>query len=161
MATKLGPADPVLHALVKYLAPQPRKAVIRRHEAMLRELAFLHEKQDENLRFILSKKWTDKRLSVLFSLNSVYQEVVGPLSASARGGRAGLGTEYPILHGATRFDAAHAARARSAAQDFFEMIRELDFQTDWMTKNTCGDLIFYIARHERGLVAGDGQGDSP
>ena len=117
---------------------------------MLRELGFLGERENENLAFIRSRNWSDQRLSALFSLNSIYQEVLGPLDASARTGQAGLGSQHPIVHGSMRFDAAHTARVRSAIEDFFTMVNELGFhRRDWMTKNTCGDLVFYIARHER------------
>ena len=149
MATNLRATDPVLAALTRHLDAKPRNAVARRHEAMLRELVFLSERENENLTFIRSRNWTDQRLSALFSLNCIYQEVLGPLDASARTGLAGLGTQHPIAHGSMRFDAAHSVRVRNAVEDFFTMVRELGFRRDWMTKNTCGDIVFYIARHER------------
>lgn len=149
MATVPRATDPVLAALTRHLDVKPRNAVSRRHEAMLRELGFLGERENDNLAFIRSRNWTDQRLSALFSLNSIYQEVLGPLDASARTGQAGLGSQHPIVHGSMRFDAAHTARVRSAVEDFFTMVNELGFRRDWMTKNTCGDLVFYIARHER------------
>lgn len=149
MATVPRPTDPVLAALTRHLDVKPRNAVARRHDAMLRELSFLGERENENLAFIRSRNWTDQRLSALFSLNSIYQEVLGPLDASARTGQAGLGSQHPIVHGSMRFDAAHTARVRSAVEDFFTMVNELGFRRDWMTKNTCGDLVFYIARYER------------
>lgn len=154
MAAEPRASDPVLVALTRHLDAKPRNAVVRRHEAMLRELAFLGERDNENLAFIRSRKWTDQRLSALFSLNCVYQEVLGPLDASARAGQAGLGSQHPIVHGSTRFDAAHSVRVRSAIEDFFTLVGELGFRRDWMTKNTCGDLVFYIARHERESGAG-------
>jgi hypothetical protein len=158
MATVQRATDPVLVALTRHLDPKPRNAVARRHEAMLRELAFLGERENENLVFIRTRNWTDQRLSALFSLNSIYQEVLGPLDASARTGQAGLGSQHPIVHGSMRFDAAHTARVRSAVEDFFSMVNELGFRRDWMTKNTCGDLVFYIARQERESGAGDDPG---
>lgn len=158
MATDQRRADPVLLALTRHLELKPRNAVMRRHEAMLRELSFLGERENENLAFIRSRNWTEQRFSVLFSLNCIYQEVLGPLDASARTGQAGLGTEHPIVHGSLRFDSAHTARVRSAVEDFFTMVGELGFRRDWMTKNTCGDLVFYIARHERESNADGDQG---
>jgi hypothetical protein len=158
MATDQRRTDPVLLALTRHLDLKPRSAVMRRHEAMLRELSFLGERENENLAFIRSRNWTEQRLSVLFSLNCIYQEVLGPLDASARTGQAGLGTEHPIVHGSLRFDSAHTARVRSAVEDFFTMVGELGFRRDWMTKNTCGDLVYYIARHERESNADGDQG---
>ena len=37
--------------------------------------------------------------SVLFLLNSMYQQVIGPLQAAARGGPEGLGNAVAICHG--------------------------------------------------------------
>ena len=149
MATSQRAVDPVLAALSRHLDAKPRNAVARRHEAMLRELAFQGERGNEHLAYIRSRNWSDQRLSALFSLNSVYQEVLGPLDASSRAGHAGLGIQHPIVHGSMRFDSAHSARVRSAVEDFFSMVNSLGFRREWMAKNTCGDLLFYIARHER------------
>jgi hypothetical protein len=170
MATQREDRDRVLAALTQGLDPKVRSAVVRRHEAMLRELAFLGAKEDERLNFIRPRGWTDARLSALFSLNCVYQEVLGPLDASARAGRRadaeaaglpalGLGSSHPIVHGSSRFDAAHTARVKGAVEDFFEMVSELGLRRDWMTKNTCGDLVYWIARYERerDLDRGDGE----
>lgn len=170
MATQRDDRDKVLAALTQRLDPKVRSSVVRRHEAMLRELAFLGSKQDERLTFIRPRGWTDARLSVLFSLNCVYQEVLGPLDASARTGRRadtevagapalGLGSSHPIVHGSNRFDAAHSARVKVAVEDFFEMVNELGLRRDWMTKNTCGDLVYWIARHERERDLDGGDGD--
>lgn len=158
MATEGRRPDSVLQALTKPMAPKPRSSVFRRYEAMLRELKFLAERRDENLQYIRDRNWTDARLSMLFGLNSVYQEVLGPLQASARSGTAGLGSEYPITHGSQRFDSAHTARVTSALEDFFALVFELGFQRAWMTKNTCGDLVFFIARFEREQVPGADRG---
>jgi hypothetical protein len=168
MAKQRTDSDPVLAALTQPLDAKVRSAVIRRHEAMLRELAFLASKQDENLTFIRLRNWPDAKLSALFSLNSLYQEVLGPLDASARTGRQadpdsqgvqahGLGSSHPIVHGSQRFDSAHTARVKSAIEDFFGLVGRLGFRRDWMTKNTCNDLVYWIARHEReNHVDGDG-----
>jgi hypothetical protein len=168
MAKQRIDADPLLAALVQPLDVKVRNAVMRRHEAMLRELIFLASKQDEHLAFIRSCNWSDERLSALFSLNCFYQEVLGPLDASARtGGQSesdshgaqalGLGASHPIVHGSQRFDSAHTARVKSAVEDFFDLVRQLGFRRDWMTKNTCNDLVYWIARHER-ESNGDGDG---
>lgn len=95
-------------------------------------------------------------MKVLFGLNCIYQEVIGPLDASTRTGQAGIGSAHPITHGAMRFDGTHSFNVRKVSTDFFTMVIKLGFQRDWMTKNTCGDLVFYIARHEREQTMGDG-----
>jgi hypothetical protein len=141
--------DSVLSLLTVRLSPKPRASVVRRYEAMVRELQYLREKRDENLVFIRKRKWSDVRLRALFAVNSVYQEVLGPLQAAAKGSTGGLGRDLPILHGSQRFDGAQSARVNATLEGFFLMISEMGFQRDWMSKNTCGDLIFYIARHER------------
>jgi len=151
MAGENRQIDPVLSALIAPMSAKPRHAVVRRHEAMMRELRYLSEREvpDKNLAFIRKRSWTDERLSVLFALNSVYQEVLGPFSASARGGTAGIGTEHPITHGSLRFDSATAYRANSAMNDFSEIVYKMEFRIEWLWHNTCSDLIYYIAQYER------------
>lgn len=148
MATQAAKGDPVLNALLGRLSPKPRALVVRRVEAMGRELQYLRESNSEDLAFIRTRKWSDVRLRALFAVNSVYQEVLGPLQASAKGSISGLGREQPILHGTQRFDRAHSAKVNSALEGFFSMVSDMGFQQDWMSKNTCGDLVFFIARYE-------------
>lgn len=155
MATQKASAESVFKSLTKDLDHKSRNAVDRRYQAMVRELSFLGERQNENLAFIRTKKWSDERLKVLFGLNCIYQEVIGPLDASTRHGEVGIGVQYPIAHGAMRFDERHSFNVREATNDFFEMVVKLGFRRDWMTKNTCGDLVYYIARHEREVSEGD------
>jgi len=52
---------------------------------MERELAFLMERRDENVALIGRRGWTDDRQQLLFLLNNMYQQVIGPLQAAARG----------------------------------------------------------------------------
>lgn len=164
MATQRTEQDRILIELTRPLDAKVRTSVMRRHDAMMRELAFLTTKQDERLLFIRSRNWSDARLSALFCLNSMYQEVLGPLDASARTKRAvatdsngiadhGLGSTCPILHGSQRFDSAHTVSVKNAVEDFFVLVSELGFRREWMVKNTCGDLVYWIGRHERELNA--------
>lgn len=167
MPKQRGNIDPFLALLTHPLDAKVRSVVLRRHEAMLRELAFLVSSQDQRLAFIRSRNWHDAKLSALFSLNCLYQEVLGPLDASARTGHRahpdanevptlGLGSFHPIVHGSQRFDSAHTARVKGAVEDFFGLVAELGFRRDWMTKNTCGDLVYWIDRHERETGADGG-----
>jgi hypothetical protein len=89
---------------------------------MVRELQYLREKRDENLVFIRKRKWSDVRLRALFAVNSVYQEVLGPLQAAAKGSTSGLGRDLPILHGSQRFDSAQSARVNATLEGFFLMV---------------------------------------
>lgn len=139
----------ILDTLIKSLDVKLKRSVIGRHEAMMRELTYLNEKKNETLKFIRQHHWTDDRLSVLFALNCLYQEVLGPLAASARGGTAGIGTVNAIVHGSNRFDRAHSRKVLAVVQDFNTLAAELGFHQAWMTKNTCGDLIYWISRHEK------------
>jgi hypothetical protein len=126
-----------------------RQGVLRRVDAMERELAFLKERKDENVALIKRRGWTDDRLQLLFLLNSVYQQVLGPLQAAARGGPEGLGSVVPIRHGKTSFNQAGAARTQLFVRDFLAMIDTLKLQRTWLQSNTCGDVVFSIAEYER------------
>lgn len=156
MATHKASADSVFQALTVNLDRKPRSIVARRYDAMLRELRFLGEREDKNLAYLRSCGWNDDRLKVLFGLNCIYQKVIGPLDASTRTGKSGIGSTHTITHGALRFDLAHSTRVRKAREDFFAMVIQLGFRHDWMTKNTCGDLVFYIARYEHGKESAEG-----
>ena len=141
-------AETILISLLKPVQRKPREAVLARHAAMVRELRFRTSNRDEALQYLRGRGWSDARFHVLFALNCVYQEILGPLHASSRSDVSGLGTKYPILHGTKIFDSAHAERVNFLIVDFMAIVEDLHFTRDWLHKNTCGDLIFYIARHE-------------
>ena len=129
-----------------------RQSVMRRIEAMERELKFLADREDENLAFIRRHHWSNERLQLVFLLNSVYQQVLGPAQAAARGGPEGLGSEIPVRYGNTSFDRLARARAGSAMRDFQAMVLKLSLLPDWLYCNTCGDVVFNIASFERHRV---------
>ncbi len=123
--------------------------MLRRVEAMERELAFLANRQDPNLLFIKGRGWTDEQLQLLFFMNSVYQHVLGPIQAAARGGPQGLGGEIPVRHGKIVFGRAIASRVKFAMRDYLSLLDELKFQKNWLHANTCGDAVFAVASLER------------
>jgi hypothetical protein len=141
-------AEQFLTYLLKPVQRRPREAVLARHAAMVRELKFRDSNRDEALEYLRGRGWSDARFHVLFALNCVYQEILGPLQASSRSGIAGLGTQYPIIHGTKLFDTDHSERVNFVIVDFMAIVEGLHFTRDWLYKNTCGDLIFYIARYE-------------
>lgn len=144
----MAKTKPLLVGLLSELNPAVRSSVGRRCEAMSRELEFLKVREDVNLIFLRGKGWVDDRFKVLFVLNSTYQLCIGPLQSSARTS-VGLGGVIPIHHGADIFDFKRSAVVNSMVRDFSKMLTSLGFIDDWMTKNTCGDLIYWVARYER------------
>ncbi|MDP9084565.1 MAG: hypothetical protein M3N50_12505 [Pseudomonadota bacterium] len=140
-----GIANPV----IRLMDGRVRQGVFRRVDAMERELAFLMERRDENVALIRRRGWTDDRLQLLFLLNSMYQQLIGPLQAAARGGPEGLGSTVAVCHGKTVFDRAGAARTQLLVRDFLAMIDTLKLQRIWLQSNTCGDVVFSIAEYER------------
>lgn len=141
--------EPVFNVLAEGIDKKVRDSMLRRYEAMERELTYLAGKDDRNLSFIRARNWTDDRLLVLFVLNCFYQQVVGPLQSSARGGVAKLGTDIPIKHGSMIYDGARSKKINSAVNDFFKLSFGLKYERAWMTKNTASDVVFYVARFER------------
>jgi hypothetical protein len=133
------------------MSAKPKQAVRRRCQLMASELRYLDEKGDENLLFLRKRGWANQRFEALFFLNSFYQELLGPLHASARTGPIGLGAEFPIKHGSQVFDQAHTRRVLDATSAFFELFDEIGFLRVWASKNTCSDLVYYVAKHEREL----------
>jgi len=84
----------------------------------------------------------------LFVLNSVYQLAIGPLHASARA-TVGLGLTIPIAHGSDLFDRSRALKVNEMMSAYKSLVEALSIRPDWLTKNTTGDLLYWIARRER------------
>lgn len=140
-------ADPVLRSL----DPRVRRGVLRRIDAMERELAFLAEREDDNVNFIRRRGWSDERLQVLFVLNSVYQQLLGPIQAAAKEGPEGLGSTIPVRHGKASFSRKTAGSVQLAMKDFLVMVDTLKLQRSWLHSNTCGDVVFAVASFERAV----------
>lgn len=140
-------ADPVLRSL----DARVRRGVLRRIDAMERELAFLAERGDDNVNLIRRRGWSDERLQVLFVLNSVYQQVLGPLQAAAKEGPEGLGSTIPVRHGKASFSRKTAGSVQVAMKEFLVMVNTLELQRSWLHSNTCGDVVFAVASFERSL----------
>jgi hypothetical protein len=134
-----------LGPLLRSLDGKVRVAVIRRIEAMERELTFLGAREDRSLLTARLNGWTDDRLHVLFALNSVYQHLLGPLQSAARGGPEGLGDTVAVLHGTSTFSRATTTRIQLTVRAFNELVNALEFRQRWLHENTCGDVLYAIA----------------
>lgn len=130
------------------LDPAVRASVRRRVAAMEREFDYLRESRHEDLRFALDKGWTDAKFSVLFVLNSVYQFCIGPLHSSARTSGS-IGGDVPIRHGSDTYGSARAREVNQMVVDYESLTRELGIDPALLQKNTCRDLIYWVARAER------------
>lgn len=142
-------AERITGVLLRSLDSRVRLGVIRRVQAMERELNFLASRDDQNVIDIRRHGWSDDRLHVFFVLNSVYQQVLGPMQAAARGGPDGLGISIPLLHGKTTFDSRTAKSVNAAMKDFNALVGVLKVQRNWLYANTCRDAVFLIAGYER------------
>ncbi len=127
-----------------------RQGVARRIEQMERELLFLTKKEDKRLLMVRLKGWTDNDLHVVFFLNSIYQQVIGPQQAAARGGPLGLGTDISVAHGSTKYDSDSAVRVVAAVRGFEEMVEGLGLRKRWLHANTCREVIDAIAGGDDG-----------
>lgn len=137
-------AHGIAYPLLAAMNGRVRAAVVRRIEAMERELEFLAQKEDVRLLAIRTHGWSDDRLRVIFALNSVYQQVLGPLQAVARGGPQGLGGEVPIRHGSFAFSASTTVRIQQSMRAFEAVASELRIPQSWLHANTCGDVVYAI-----------------
>ncbi len=65
--------DPVTPVLIGELDPDLRLQILRRKEAMLRELRYLRESENAELILLVGRGWSMDRLEVICGLNSFYQ----------------------------------------------------------------------------------------
>lgn len=140
--------DRVTSILVDQLDRELRIQILRRREAMLRELRFLEEREDPSLLSIRRSDWTNERLEVLCGLNAFYQLVLGPLASSSRDRFGELGREIPIQYGELlRFDAERSRRLRRAHMAFMVAIGDVPDVQGLLTAPQFRDMVFRLARH--------------
>ena len=115
---------------------------------MVRQFKYLETFESKDLRSLKKKRWPREKLMVLFAMNSVYQVVLGPQEAACQRQTAGLGNLIPVVHGTFAVDMAFTTKTRVAVSEFFEMARRFGFHEYWMTLNTCGDVVYWVAKYE-------------
>lgn len=111
---------------------------------MERELAFLAAKEDRRVFALRRNGWSEERLQLLFVLNSIYQQVLGPLQGASRGGPEGLGKSVAIRHGSASFSSKTSGATLNALKDFNEMMSSLGFEREHLNLNTCEDIVFRL-----------------
>ena len=146
----------VLDALTTRL-DRPLRATIRnRVAAMMRQIDYLEESQNPDLKFVESKGWTKTRLNTLCALNSFYQTVIGPLASSARSTtRIGLTQKIPIKYGEEiTFDAARSRQIRSVHAAFLTLARSTGLPDRFLYANHADDLVYELSQSLRGTAEG-------
>lgn len=132
----------VLRTLTANLNSETSAKVQKRVDALMREVKYLNETQNELLLGIQQEGWTNERLEIICELNAFYQIVIGPLASSARERTGVLGEQIPILYGEMlRFDAIRSRKMRSLHKAFMEATSDLPAHIDLMTANQAYDLV--------------------
>lgn len=135
-------ATKVCKPILDNLNDKVRQGVKQRVEAMIRELEFLREREDQGLTRLRAAGWRDDHLHVIFLLNSFYQRVLGPEKSAARKGPKGLGHTVPIKHGRNIFDTNSSLQVNAAEKSFIEINKALSINLNWLYANTCSDLVY-------------------
>ena len=142
-------------ALLRPLNAAIRSAIRRRIEKMDREYSYLRTQDHEDLLLLFRTGWSDQKFHVLFVLNSLYQLCIGPLHASARASGV-IGREVAIRHGADEYGQLRARQINAMAQEYESLAMRLGYDPALLQKNTCGDLVYWLARWERERNSTDG-----
>lgn len=146
----------VYQSLIRQLDTPVRATIQRRAEAMMRQIVYLQETEQERLVFLLRAGWTLDRLAVLCSINSFYQIVIGPLASSGRSdSRTGLGERIPIQYGEEiKFDGKRAADMRRLHTAFTTLVHSMNIPLRLLYANHADDLIFELSRSEDAFPLG-------
>jgi hypothetical protein len=138
----------VLDTLTKRLDGPVRERIRDRVAAMMRQIDYLEETENPDLKFIEAKGWTKTRLNALCALNSFYQTVIGPLASSARPTtRIGLGDKIPIKYGEQiTFDAARSIQIQSVHAAFIELANSTGLPNRFLFANHADDLIYQLSQ---------------
>lgn len=142
----------VLKILSESLDAPTRQALQSRTDSFIRTLKFLDERQDKTLGKVRRKGWSDADLEIIFSLNSFYQLVLGPLASSSRPEiHADIVKTRPIHYGTTLSISPNDTEAISACDHSFrEITAQLGINLWWLQANRAEDVLYMIThpQHE-------------
>jgi len=125
-----------------------REQCNRRYDMLVSHYNYLLEQENQFLLFTLKNGWFNEKYNVLFSLNSFYQIVIGPLVSSGRiSNTIGLGSEIPIVYGnSIKFDSYHCYQTQKIYREYILSIHKIDssFKEWWLSLNKTDDIVFYV-----------------
>ncbi len=125
-----------------------REQCERRNKALDHQYRYLLETQNEYLMRTLQNGWFSEKYYTLFSFNSFFQIVIGPLASSTRGtSNLGLGSSIPISYGnSIKFNSDRNALINKMYSDFILLIEGMGFKDWWLIQNKASDIIYQIAK---------------
>jgi len=143
----------VFEILRSGLSPDLRQKFEDRVGAMGRELRYMDETDNAQLKAAIDLGWSFERLGILCALNSFFQLVIAPLASSAGTQGRTLGDTVPIIHGEKlRFDRARATSVRAMVAYFMLSINAAGIGERLLTASHAGDLVFYLVLRDEGLL---------
>lgn len=127
-----------------------KRAFERACDAMLRELAYLQQRNDRRLDAAMSAGWTLERVKIVIVLNSFHRIVLGPLAAAYQTpARNGLGATIPIKYG-TSFTVGDrdGVHVRTALKTFDDIVTSKGIRSYWLNVGRLSDLLFSLGRQD-------------
>lgn len=133
-----------LEMLIKGLEREERDAVTRRVEMMDSELNFIQESKPKDLESAKLRGWTQRKLHIVFCLNSFYQRILAPLWASAQSPTV-IGSKIPIRYGKSIvFDAKRNAAINKMGMRFIKLCGVFQISQQMLEAQRASDLIWVI-----------------
>lgn len=130
--------------LIDGLELDERIAVSRRVDIMMAELKYMSEFKKEVVQQARRKGWSQKKLEVVFILNSFYQRIVRPLLASAEPPKV-FGKNIPIRYGKKiLFDEDRNKANLKMAITFMKLCRKSGVSLNLLESLKTNDVIWNI-----------------
>lgn len=138
----------VAQALTRGMDSQVRGLIERRVKFMLGQLAYLKEKQNEDLKNAAKAGWTIRKLEVVCWLNSFFQIVVSPLASSATpSSQLDLGGAVPIHYGELIvFDSNRRTETNRMERAFYAVCSASGIESYMLSAHHANDLVYLISK---------------
>ena len=133
-----------LKKLLDGIEHDERIAVRKRVDSMMGELKYMTEHKKEEVWRANKKGWSQKKLEVVFILNSFYQRIVRPLLASAEPPKV-FGKKIPIRYGKQiLFDKDKNKANLKMALTFMKLCRKAGVSQNLLESPKTNDVIWNI-----------------
>lgn len=135
---------PLLEILTEGLEREERDSVVRRVELMNSELAYIQKSNSTHLNVARIHGWTQKKIHIVFCLNSFYQRIIAPLWSSAHSPSM-FGSKIPIRYGKSIvFDAERNATINKMGTRFIRLCSVFQISKEMLEAQRASDLIWVI-----------------
>lgn len=146
----MSPITRLRRMLTTGLEAPTRQRFDRLLDALLRDLHYQSERENNAVGAAAARGWTRERVEVVLVLNAFHRIVIGPLEAAyTTSTKLGLGTKVPIRFGSTlRIDSQGGQPVRRAIREYHLLLVRRGLLFPYLNMTRVSDILYAMGSED-------------